>query len=136
MSALAAIVRRDIALSWRIGGGAAIGVLFFLSVVVLMPFAVGPDLALLKRLGPAILWLGIVYLGSLLALLLQSFFSIDEFSGLINHEFTLKTYAELFRPQNLDIIIRTVTMATLVSVMSCSLSSVEAVCVRPGCPWR
>lgn len=67
MSALAAIVRRDIALSWRIGGGAAIGVLFFLSVVVLMPFAVGPDLALLKRLGPAILWLGAM-LASLLTL--------------------------------------------------------------------
>jgi heme exporter protein B len=58
MSALAALIRRDIRLSWRIGGGAAVGVLFFLSVVVLMPFAVGPDLALLKRLGPAILWLG------------------------------------------------------------------------------
>lgn len=67
MSALLAIVRRDIALSWRIGGGAAIGVLFFLSVVVLMPFAVGPDLALLKRLGPAILWLGAM-LASLLTL--------------------------------------------------------------------
>ena len=67
MSALAAIIRRDIALSWRIGGGAAIGVLFFLSVVVLMPFAVGPDLALLARLGPAILWLGAL-LASLLTL--------------------------------------------------------------------
>jgi hypothetical protein len=38
---------------------------------------------------PPLLWLGIVYLGSLLALLLQSFFSIDEFSGLIVREFTL-----------------------------------------------
>ena len=67
MSALTAIIKRDIRLSWRIGGGAAIGVLFFLSVVVLMPFAVGPDLALLKRLGPAILWLGAM-LASLLTL--------------------------------------------------------------------
>ncbi len=67
MTALTAIIRRDISLSWRIGGGAAIGVLFFLSVVVLMPFAVGPDLALLKRLGPAILWLGAM-LASLLTL--------------------------------------------------------------------
>jgi len=67
LSALAAIIRRDIALSWRIGGGAAVGVLFFLSVVVLMPFAVGPELALLKRLGPAILWLGAM-LASLLTL--------------------------------------------------------------------
>ena len=67
MSALGAIMKRDIALSWRIGGGAAIGVLFFLSVVVLMPFAVGPELLLLKRLGPAILWLGAM-LASLLTL--------------------------------------------------------------------
>ena len=41
--------------------------LFFLTVVVLMPFAVGPDLALLTRLGPAILWLGAL-LASLLTL--------------------------------------------------------------------
>ena len=67
MSALTAIIRRDVALSWRVGGGAAIGVLFFLSVVVLMPFAVGPDLGLLQRLGPAILWLGAM-LASLLTL--------------------------------------------------------------------
>src|SRR2546423_11526543 len=58
MTALAAIIRRDIRIALRVGGGALIGVLFFLTVVVLMPFAVGPDLALLARLGPAILWLG------------------------------------------------------------------------------
>ncbi len=51
----------------RAGGGAMIGVLFFLSVVVVMPFALGPDLALLKRIGPAILWLGAM-LASLLTL--------------------------------------------------------------------
>ena len=58
MTALAALIRRDISIAVRVGGGALIGVLFFLTVVVLMPFAVGPDLALLTRLGPAILWLG------------------------------------------------------------------------------
>ncbi len=58
MSALAALIRRDIRIALRVGGGALIGVLFFLTVTVLMPFAVGPDLALLSRLGPAILWLG------------------------------------------------------------------------------
>ena len=47
--------------------GALIGVLFFLSVVVLLPFTVGPDLKLLARLGPAILWLGAL-LASLLTL--------------------------------------------------------------------
>jgi heme exporter protein B len=67
MIALAAILVRDIRLSIRLGGGALIGVLFFLIVVTLMPFAIGPDLALLARIGPAILWLGAL-LASLLAL--------------------------------------------------------------------
>ena len=67
MTALAALIRRDIRVAMRVGGGALIGVLFFLIVVVLMPFAVGPDLALLKQLGPAILWLGAL-LASLLTL--------------------------------------------------------------------
>ena len=77
-----------------------------------------PKLFVFLLLLPALLWLGIVYIGSLFALLLQSFFSIDEFSGLINYEFTLKTYAELLRPQNLDVILRTVTMASAVTVAS------------------
>jgi len=67
VSALAALLRRDIRVALRVGGGALIGMLFFLTVVVLMPFALGPDLALLRRLGPAILWLGAM-LASLLTL--------------------------------------------------------------------
>lgn len=67
MSALAALIRRDMLVSLRVGGGALVGVLFFLSVVVLMPFAIGPDLNLLKRIGPSILWLGAM-LASLLTL--------------------------------------------------------------------
>ena len=51
MTALGALMSRDIRIALRVGGGALIGVLFFLTVVVLMPFAVGPDLALLTRLG-------------------------------------------------------------------------------------
>jgi heme exporter protein B len=51
----------------RLGGGAFIGVVFFLAVVTLVPFAIGPDLVLLARIGPAILWLGAL-LASLLAL--------------------------------------------------------------------
>ncbi|MDP2119919.1 MAG: ABC transporter permease [Hoeflea sp.] len=77
-----------------------------------------PKLLLFVMLTPPLLWLGIIYLGSLFALLLQSFFSIDEFSGLVNREFTLKTYGELLRPSNLDIIVRTVTMAGLVTIAS------------------
>ena len=75
-----------------------------------------PGLLLLLLIAPPLLWLGVVYLGSLAALLLQSFYSIDEFSGVVKEEFTLKTYAELFRAQNLDIIIRTVIMATAVTL--------------------
>ena len=58
MNALRALLLRDMRIAVRIGGGALIGVLFFLAVVTLMPFAIGPDLALLRRIGPAILWLG------------------------------------------------------------------------------
>lgn len=58
MTALAALFLRDVRVAMRIGGGALICVLFFLIVVTLIPFAVGPDLALLKRIGPAILWIG------------------------------------------------------------------------------
>ena len=75
-----------------------------------------PTVLLVLLLTPPVLWLGIVYLGSLFALLLQSFFSIDEFSGLINREFTFKTYGELLRPSNIDIIVRTVSMAAMVTL--------------------
>jgi heme exporter protein B len=67
MKALRALLVRDMRIAMRIGGGALMGVLFFLTVVTLMPFAIGPDLALLRRIGPAILWIGAL-LASLLAL--------------------------------------------------------------------
>lgn len=67
MSALSALFIRDVRLAVRVGGGAWMGVLFFLIVVALVPFAVGPDSALLRRIGPAILWLGAL-LASLLTL--------------------------------------------------------------------
>jgi heme exporter protein B len=58
---------RDLRLGIRAGGGALIGILFFLAVVATIPFAVGPDLNLLSRLGPAMLWIGAL-LASLLGL--------------------------------------------------------------------
>ena len=75
-----------------------------------------PKLFLVVLLAPPLLWLGVIYLGSLFALLVQSFFSIDEFSGLIKYELTLKTYGELFIPANLDILVRTTTMAIVVTL--------------------
>jgi putative spermidine/putrescine transport system permease protein len=75
-----------------------------------------PLFLLFLLLVPPLLWLGVIYLGSLLALLMQSFFSIDEFSGVIKYEFTLRTYLELFSPANMDIVVRTVLMAGSVTV--------------------
>ncbi|WP_187968029.1 ABC transporter permease [Aquibium microcysteis] len=81
-----------------------------------------PGLLLFLLLTPPVLWLGIIYLGSLFALLAQSFFSIDEFSGLVQYEFTLKTYGELLRAQNLDIILRTVSMAAIVTLAAAAVA--------------
>ncbi|GIK82607.1 MAG: heme exporter protein CcmB [Pseudorhodoplanes sp.] len=67
MKALTALFGRDAKLAVRAGGGAPVAVLFFLIVVTITPFALGPDLALLQRIGPAILWIGAL-LASLLAL--------------------------------------------------------------------
>jgi heme exporter protein B len=78
MTALTALLRRDMRLAVRVGGGALMGVLFFLIVVAMVPFALGPDLALLARTGPAILWLGAL-LASLLAL--DRLFAADHEDG-------------------------------------------------------
>ena len=78
MSGLSALLIRDMRLAVRLGGGAPIGVLFFLIVVTLMPFALGADLALLQRIGPAVLWLGAL-LASLLAL--DRLFAADHEDG-------------------------------------------------------
>ncbi|BCJ89479.1 heme exporter protein B [Terrihabitans soli] len=55
---LLALIRRDFRLAIRSGGGFGLPLVFFLSVVVMTPFAAGPDLPLLARIGPAILWIG------------------------------------------------------------------------------
>ncbi len=55
--ALAALFRRELRIGQRIGGGASLGVVFFLILVTLTPFAVGPDLNLLGRIAPAMLWI-------------------------------------------------------------------------------
>lgn len=78
MTPLRALLVRDMRLAIRVGGGALMGVLFFLLVVTLMPFAIGPDLALLARIGPAILWLGAL-LASLLTL--DRLFAADHEDG-------------------------------------------------------
>ena len=72
---------------------------------------------LLLLLVPPLLWLGTVYLGTLFALLMQSFYSIDEFTAQIVRKPTLATYRQLFtQPANLDIVFRTLTMAVCVTI--------------------
>jgi len=78
MSMFFAILARDMRLSVRVGGGALMGALFFLIVVSMMPFAIGPDLNLLGRIGPAVLWLGAL-LATLLAL--DRLFAVDHDDG-------------------------------------------------------
>ena len=92
MTALCALFLRDIRLAVRVGGGALIGVLFFLIVVTLMPFAIGPDLALLTRIGPAILWLGAL-LASLLAL--DRLIAVDQEDGSLDLILTSRVPLEL-----------------------------------------
>jgi putative spermidine/putrescine transport system permease protein len=71
----------------------------------------------LLLLTPALLWLGVVYLGSLFALLIQSFFAFDDFTGQVVYELTLRSYADLLTSRaNLDIILRTVSMAAAVTL--------------------
>ena len=68
---------------------------------------------------PPLLWLGIIYLGSLLVFLFHSLFYLDGFTGKIVYKISLNTIIELFSsPANIDILIRTVALAFLVSVGS------------------
>ncbi len=53
-----ALLIRDLRLALRSGGGFGLGLTFFLIVIVLVPFSVGPASSLLSRIAPGILWLG------------------------------------------------------------------------------
>ena len=53
-----ALLRRDLALAVRAGGGFGLALVFFLIVVTLVPFAVGPGQVQLAAIAPGILWLG------------------------------------------------------------------------------
>ena len=75
-----------------------------------------PRLILALLLGPPMIYMLVVYLGSLLALLLNSFFYLEEFTGLVVRQFTLRTYAEMFSPTNVGIFGRTAGMAMAVTI--------------------
>lgn len=85
-------------------------------------FFLRPRLTLALLLGPPILWLGVVYLGSLSALVVQSFFHLDDYTGRVVRRLTLATYAELLSRANLDIVVRSVVMAGVVTVTAAVLA--------------
>jgi heme exporter protein B len=78
MTALAAVCGQTVRLSIRAGGGALVALIFFLAVVTVVPFGVGPDLKLLARIGPAVLWIAAL-LASLLGL--ERLFAADREDG-------------------------------------------------------
>jgi putative spermidine/putrescine transport system permease protein len=73
-------------------------------------------LLLLALLGPPLLWFGVIYLGSLFALLANAFFGLDDFTGQVKREFTLRNFVELTDPANLDVARRSITMAIAVTL--------------------
>ena len=85
-------------------------------------FYIRPRIFLMMLLLPPVLWLGIVYLGSLFNLLAQSVFRLDEFSGQVVYEVGISNFIELFRASNLDVIVRTVVMATLVTIACAAIA--------------
>ena len=81
-----------------------------------------PRLALSLLLAFPLLGFAVFYLGSLSALVLQSFFHLDGFTGQVVRRLTLATYGDLFSPANLDIVARTVVMAALVTMAAATLA--------------
>ncbi len=98
---MGALFIRDLRLSLRAGGGALVGILFFLAVISVMPFGVGPDLNLLARIGPAMLWIGAL-LATLLGL--DRLFQADREDGSLDlllmgsehHILTLTVFTKCF----------------------------------------
>src|SRR5476649_754881 len=77
-----------------------------------------PNLYLSLLLIPPLIWFGAIYLGSLLSLLWQGFYTFDDFTMAVTPDLTLANFAALFQPSNFDIIKRTLGMAVAVSIAS------------------
>jgi putative spermidine/putrescine transport system permease protein len=77
-------------------------------------------LLLLALLAPPLLWFGVVYVGALLVLLANAFFGLDDFTGQVVREFTLKNFIALTEGANVDVALRTVAMAAAVT-LACML---------------
>ncbi len=60
MSAALALLVRDVKLAWREGGAVGVALGFYLIVIVIIPLGLGPNLNLLARIAPGILWVGLL----------------------------------------------------------------------------
>ena len=78
---MSALLLRDMRLAMRAGGGFGLSLAFFLIVVILVPFGVGPEMGLLSKIAPGILWVG-----ALLACLLSldRIFALDFEDGTLD----------------------------------------------------
>jgi putative spermidine/putrescine transport system permease protein len=79
-------------------------------------FYLRPKVVLALMLLPPLLWFLVVYIGALITMLVNSFFYLDGFTGKVVQQFTLKTYAKLLDPTNLQIFGRTTLMAIVVTL--------------------
>jgi putative spermidine/putrescine transport system permease protein len=79
-------------------------------------FYLRPKVVLALLLLPPLLWFLVIYIGSLITMLVNSFFYLDGFTGKVIHEFTFRTYAKLLDPTNLQIFRRTTLMAASVTI--------------------
>ena len=60
MNAALALLRRDIALAFREGGAIGVALGFYLMVIAIAPFGLGPDINLLARVAPGLLWIALL----------------------------------------------------------------------------
>ncbi len=81
MSAFSAVLERDLRLARRAGAGASLGLMFFLVLIAIVPFAIGADQKLISRLAPALLWIAAL-LATLLGL--DRLFQADEEDGALD----------------------------------------------------
>ena len=95
-----------------------------------------PGRLLSVLLGPPMVWMAVVYLGSLFTLLINSFYQLDGFTGLVVRTITLKNYFDLFTPSNLDIIKRTAGMAIAVTLADALLAFPLAYYMARSAPKR
>ncbi|MFZ2109879.1 MAG: heme exporter protein CcmB [Roseiarcus sp.] len=109
-----ALFLREWRIARRIGGGASIGAMFFLILVTIMPFALGPDMILLAKLGPAILWIAAL-LATLLGL--DRLFQGDSDDG------------------SLDVLVNSALPLEIVVLVKCAAhwasSTLPLICVSP-----